>query len=60
MTKYILWIIFWSLICGLFAAIQIDAQAGLFCFVLALALSLSPILACPDNEAGDDKKNNPK
>lgn len=53
MIKYAAWILFWSGVCGLYAAHRIDEQAGWFAFTLCLALSLLPLLGC----IGDKQDN---
>jgi len=56
-TKCILWILLWSLLTGAYGAYRIDLEAGLFAFILCLAISLSPIvflLAGPDEQDNDE------
>jgi hypothetical protein len=56
-TRCILWILFWSLLCGAYGTYRIDLEAGFFAFIICVAVSVSPfvgILACPDEQDDDE------
>lgn len=59
MAKYLIWIVFWALICSVYTYAHLDLVAACIAFIICFSVSVLPVLACPGEKKGynDDNKN---